>query len=89
MQAVHSAANPRTFEILATRSFQLVDYNPTIEMLLTNGEHLVMYKDTAELIRLIDSYLQDDVTREKVATAGFEKTQANFLLTTIVRSMEI
>ena len=84
-QSDNSAANSRTFEILATNSFQIVGYNPSIEALFKDGKELVMYKNSEELINLIDYYLDNAEKRVEIASTGCEKVMKEFLLKRIVR----
>lgn len=65
-------ANPRTFEILATRSFEIADYNPYIEETLKDG--ISLYRDEPELFSEIEYYLSHDAEREAVAARGYEYT---------------
>ena len=84
VRSVHDGANPRTFEILATKSFQMVDYSEKIEMLFEDKKHLVMYKDTDELERLLDYYLNHDEEREQIAQAGHDLVMEKYTLTKLV-----
>ena len=66
-------ANPRTFEILATKSFEIVDYNPYIEKILRDG--VSFYRDENELFQKIEYYLTHDSERATIAAKGYEYTK--------------
>ncbi len=84
-QLKQGAANSRAFEILATQGFQIIDYNEHLAALFEDKKDLVMYKDSDELIQLIDYYLKNDGEREQIAQNGYEKVQKNFLLKETVK----
>ncbi len=65
----HMSPNPRTFEILAAGSFELIDdreyWGP-----LTPGKDVVGYDGADDLIEKLKLYLKDDVARETIAASG-------------------
>lgn len=63
-------ANPRTFEILATKSFEIVDYNPYIEKILHGG--VAIYRNENELLQKIEYYLSHASEREIIAAKGYK-----------------
>jgi len=65
--------NMRVFESLATGSFLLTEYVPTLPRLFKNKKHLVWYKSMDEAIKLAKYYLKHDNEREKIAKAGMEE----------------
>ena len=83
----HSSPNPRTFEILATGAFQLVEYNKTCAKLLENGKHLVMYNDLDELDKLLDYYLNNAAARENIAKNGAQAAKKMYLMENSVRKI--
>lgn len=72
-----NGANPRTFEILATKSFELVDYNPYIEKELNDG--VVIYKDENDLFYKLSYYLQNESERKQIAERGYMITMEKHL----------
>lgn len=68
--------NMRTFEAMATGSFLLTNWIPTIEEVFEDGKHLVLYRDLDEMIDKAHYYLEHDAEREKIAQAGYEEVIA-------------
>ncbi len=65
--------NLRTFDILATGAFELVDYKPQLDSLFKVGEELIYYKDLADLKKLIRFYLNNPEERKRIANNGRAK----------------
>jgi hypothetical protein len=63
-------ANMRLWESLATGSFLLTEWFPTIDQLFIDGVHLVTYKTMDEAIEKAKYYLNHEEEREKIARAG-------------------
>lgn len=83
----HSSLNPRAFEILGTRSFQMIDYNANYEKILKNNKHVVMYKNMEDLERLLDYYLENENERNIIAMNGYELVSNKYLLNLLVREL--
>lgn len=67
--------NPRFFEIIGTKSFELVD---NIEYIQKNfNEYTVIYKDTDDLISKIRFYLKHEKDRECIIDKGYEYISQN------------
>jgi spore maturation protein CgeB len=66
---VHQAS-PRIFEALACGAFVLTDSQRDVLALFRDGEHLVSFKDAADLGRKIAYYLEHPDERQRIATAG-------------------
>lgn len=69
--------NMRTFEAMATGSFLLTNWIPTIEELFQDKKHLVLYRSHDEMIDLAKYYLAHDSEREAIAKAGYEEVIKN------------
>lgn len=69
--------NMRTFEVMATGSFLLTNWIPTIEELFEDGKHMVLYRSEEEMIDKAKYYLKNDDEREKIAQAGYEEVIKN------------
>ena len=69
--------NMRNFEALATGSFLLTNWIPTIEEVFEDGKHLVLYRNEEEMVEKAKYYLDHDAEREKIAQAGYEHVMAN------------
>lgn len=68
--------NPRTFEILGSGGFQLVDYKKKIDELFNIGQEIICYKNEKELFNNIEYYLENEDERRKIAQRGFEVVTA-------------
>lgn len=68
--------NMRTFETMATGSFLLTNWIPTIEELFEDGKHLVLYRSLDEMVDKAKYYLAHDEERERIAQAGYEEVMA-------------
>lgn len=67
----------RVFEVMATGSFLLTNWVPTIEELFEDGKHLVLYKTLDEAVDKAKYYIAHDEEREKIAQAGYEHVIKN------------
>jgi len=67
--------NPRTFEIAACKGFQLVDNRRCLPELFEIGSEMISFKDEAEMLRLIDHFLNSPREREEVASLAYNRTQ--------------
>ena len=65
--------NPRTFEIPATRSFQLTDMPREVNKYFKPKKEIVLYKDKREFKELVDYYLENDDERNKIVQAGYDR----------------
>jgi hypothetical protein len=75
--AMKEDINMRCFEALATGSFLLTDWVPSIDELFEDGKHLVLYRSMEECIEKAKYYLKHDDEREKIAQAGYEHVVKN------------
>ncbi len=62
--------NMRLFESAALGTFQLVDDLPGVHEWFTDGEHLVTFRDGADLVDKARYYLAHAAERERIAAAG-------------------
>lgn len=69
--------NMRTFEAMATGSFLITNWIPTIEELFEDGKHLVLYRSLDELIDKVRYYVSHETEREKIAQAGYDEVIKN------------
>ena len=65
--------NLRTFEIPATKSFQLVEYFEGIEDLFKVGHEIACYKNIEEAKEMIRYYLEHAGLRESIANKGYQR----------------
>ena len=67
--SAHKGVNPRTFEIMATGSFQLVDEREDYAGLVPEQD-MAVFRSTEELIEKISYYLAHEDERERIAARG-------------------
>ncbi|WP_188400346.1 glycosyltransferase [Sporomusa sp. GT1] len=84
---LHTGPNPRTFEILGCRAFQLIDAGHLDYIHLENKRHLVENQDIDELCTSIDYYLHHEEEREKIATAGYLWAKEKYTMQESVRKL--
>ena len=65
----NKGTNPRTFEIMAAGSFELLDARRDYDI-LEPGQDMAVYRDAADAVEKISQYLTDEAEREKIAAAG-------------------
>lgn len=80
-----NGANPRTFEILATNSFEIVDYNSYIEKEINDG--VIIYRDEKDLFCELSYYLQHEAERKQIADRGYMITKERHLFSNRVECL--
>ena len=70
IQTHQAGLNTRSFELLATGAFQLVDAIPGMEELLTPGKEVVAYHSPDEAAELAGYYLQHPENQKTIAACG-------------------
>ncbi len=72
---VHNSVSPRTFEIMATKTFQLINEGQNFLPLDLNGieECMGVYTSADDLIAKIGYYLSDEDVRMEKAISGYHK----------------
>lgn len=76
----HHSLSPRTFEIAATKSFQLMNAGQNAHGLMNLDTDLATFDGVEDLLAKIDFYLANDDLREKIAAAGYKSVAANCTL---------
>ncbi len=66
-------ASPRVYEALACGAFLIVDAQKDVLTLFKNKEELVVFRDIAELRKILKYYLERPEARERIAQKGREK----------------
>jgi len=84
--AVHKSISPRTFEILATKTFQLMNEGQKACETIDLERDLILYKDTDDLIKKITFYLQDIKKRNSIAEQGYISNK-RFSLKELIKNM--
>jgi spore maturation protein CgeB len=69
-------ASPKLFEAMACKSFVLTDRQKDVQALFKDKEHLVYFKDIADLREKMDYYLKHDDERMRIAEAGYKEVIA-------------
>ncbi len=62
--------NMRVFEAMASGALLVTDEADGLEDLFTDGEHLVIYRNDAEVLDRIAYYLEHEEERERIARSG-------------------
>ena len=79
--------NPRTFEIPASRSFQLTDMPREEKDYFIPKKEIVVYKDEKEFGELVNYYIENDEEREKIANAGYKRVLKEHTMTHRIKKM--
>lgn len=82
-KSIHKSISPRTFEILATNSFQLMNSGQESNNTLNLMKDLVLFKTEDDLIAKINYYLSHENERKEIAQNGFIDCQ-HFSLSNIL-----
>lgn len=82
--AIHKGINPRTFEILATRSFQIMDEREQYSECVRPNIDLVIFKGTEDLINKIEFYLLNSQKRAIIAESGYKWIKNKFSMRNMV-----
>jgi spore maturation protein CgeB len=85
--------NPRTFEIPASRSFELVNYRKEFHDFFVDGKEIVMYHDEKDFREKVEYYLTHDEERNKIAQAGYDRVMKEHTmrhrLETLLKTMKL
>ncbi|MNU43676.1 Spore protein YkvP [compost metagenome] len=68
--------NPRTFEISASGTLQLIDQRADLARFYTPGVEIETYESPQELLEKVDFYLTHEKERRDIALRGLERTYA-------------
>ena len=85
---LHKSINPRTFEILATKSFQLMDRRESYDECVSPGEDLGVYEDEKDLLTKIEFYLANEQIRENMAEHGFQRIKSRFSMIALMDTLQ-
>lgn len=83
----HEGINTRTFEIMGTKSFQLVDIKPKMGQFINIGKEIIEYENIEDLMNKIDYYLKNDELRYRIANAGFLNVKENYDISKSVKKI--
>ncbi|MBB6678910.1 glycosyltransferase [Cohnella lubricantis] len=76
-----ASPNPRSFEISACGTLQLVDHREDIALFYTPGEEIVTYQSAEELADKLDYYLNHEEEREAIALRALQRTMRDHTYT--------
>lgn len=85
----HDGLNPRSFDILGTKSFMLVDERISYGEDLKSGRDFIVYRDSGDLINKINYYLNDKYKREKIANSGYNQVKSKMSITELINEYMI
>lgn len=74
---IHHSLSPRTLEICATKSFQLMNSGQNAHGLMNLETDLATFDSVDDLLEKIEFYLANDELREKIALAGYNSVMKN------------
>ncbi len=86
--ASHKSISPRTLEIMATKSFQLMNAGQLATINIDFNKDLALYNGFDDLIKQIKIYLMDDRKREQIASNGYEAVKEYNLQRTVQKLLE-
>ena len=81
----HKSPNPRTFEIMATGAFELMDYREYCG--IAREGNIVTYRNPNELIERVIQYLDDHEARNKIASNGYNVTVNRLSMENVINSI--
>lgn len=73
LRSILSGIPLRAIDVLGAHGFLLTNYQPEFSEYFVNGEDLVWYESTEDLLDKIDYYLLHENQRERIAANGNEK----------------
>jgi spore maturation protein CgeB len=65
--------NPRTFEILGSGGFQIVDHKSSLTDLFEMDKEIVSYRNDRELLEKVEYYLTEESERKKIGIRGHSR----------------
>lgn len=80
----HKSLNPRTFEICATKSFQMMNAGQDSRGWLEFQRDVVIYDNEKDLIEKIEYYLTHEEERKRIAQSGYEAVMAKCTLKKLI-----
>ena len=87
MRSIRTGLPQRIWDVMGSGGFLLTNDQEEIPEYLEPGRHLETYRNTEELIRKVDYYLEHDEERRQIAYEGYEAVKANH--TVLCRVMEM
>lgn len=66
--------NPRTFEIMAVKGFQIMSRHDNYHGMIEAGTDFIDFASKEEMLEKAEYYLEHESERKKIASQGYEKT---------------
>lgn len=85
--AMADDVNMRCFEVMGSKSFLLTDRVQSLDELMVDGKHCVMYGSLDEAVDKARYYLANDDEREAIANSGYKHVMANHTIDHRVETM--
>lgn len=86
--AIHKSVSPRTFEIMATSTFQIMNRGQNFYPLNINfADDMDFYDDPSDLLNKIEFYLENDEIRIYKARNGYNKIVGEYSQTEILKKI--
>ena len=84
--SIHKSINPRTFEILGNRNFELCDWREDMESFgFVNNENIAIYKNPDECVDKIQYFLENDEERNLIAEKGCKLVRDKYTIYQILK----
>lgn len=85
--AIHKSLSPRTFEICATKSFQLMNSGQISHGLMNLDTDLATFDGAEDLLEKIQLYLENETLRNKIALDGYNSVMKNCTLQKLIEKL--
>lgn len=83
---MHTGPNPRTFELLGSGAFEIID-SGHLEHTILSQKDLIECSSTKEIIENIDYYLNHEQERTDIAKHGYNTTYKNYELSILLQDI--
>lgn len=87
LQPQNGGVNLKTFEIPASRGFQISDDQPDLKNLFEPGKEIETYKTEDELLDKIKFYLSNEIKRRQIALAGYQRVLRDHTLNQKIKTI--
>jgi spore maturation protein CgeB len=81
----YTVGSYRMFDLPANGIMQISDGGDYLKQFFTDGEEIISYSDSNDLIEKIHYYLNHDEERERIAINGFKRVQKDYKIAELLR----
>ncbi|MFC0562385.1 CgeB family protein [Halalkalibacter alkalisediminis] len=74
---INQSINNRTFDIASSGAFQLIEYKPDLHLHFTEGEEMVSFKSSEDLLKKVKYYMSHLEERKKISERARKKVLSN------------